>query len=80
MRPADGERRTVILVEEKPGLWMALTEDRSEYIYDPEYSTPPFPQLVLAGWSSAEAAHADLTRWGFLVVQSPLTISARKIF
>lgn len=60
--------RGAILVQERADLWMALTEDRREYIRDPN-STSPFPQL--AGWPSADAARAVLERWGYLVLSPP---------
>lgn len=57
--------RVAILVQANSYLWLALTEDRSEYIYDLD-STSPFPQL--AGGPSADAVRADLKRWGFTVL------------
>ncbi|MCY1078869.1 hypothetical protein [Archangium lansingense] len=63
MKPA-----TVVLVEAKAGMWQAIMKDGREYIRDPN-STAAFPPL--AGWPSAEAAHADLTRWGYLVLLPP---------
>lgn len=60
--------KVAILVQANAYLWMALTEDFREYIYDLD-STSPFPQL--AGGLSPDAARADLERWGFTVL--PLT-------
>jgi hypothetical protein len=60
--------RVAILVQASSPLWLALTEDRSEYIRDPS-STGAFPQM--AGWPSADAARADLARWGFTVLLPP---------
>jgi hypothetical protein len=68
MSPATGGRGTAILVEAKADLWLALTKDGHDYIRDPE-SKAPFPPL--ASWRSSDAAYADLTRWGFLILRPP---------
>lgn len=63
MKPA-----TAVLVRANANLWLAITKDGRDYIRDPD-STVAFPPM--AGWLSADAAHADLTRWGFMVLQPP---------